>query len=704
MPRQATVSTETNFRNGLITEATALNFPEAAVTETYDCEFNTDGSVTRRLGFDYEAGHGFVDINRTNVVVNTYLWKNVAGNGDLSLLVQQVGNVLHFYELSEDNSFSSGHISSTATLTGAVAPASAVGVLEAQYCDGNGYLIVTHPLCDPVRISYNPTTQIISQVSITIQIRDFEGAVADPYDTTTRPTATLGTLDVNHLYNLYNQGWNVTNLTAWDTAQTTMPSNADVMWRFKDTSNNFDASTAAINRVISGNTPAPKGHFVLDLANQNRNAASGLTGVASSGTGDQRPSTAAFFAGRVFYGGINTNKYNSNLYFTQIIERDDQYGKAYQVNDPTAEDLFDLLPSDGGVISIPEAGTIYKLFTVPGGLSVHSENGVWFITGSTGIGFTANDYTVQKIAEIPTLTHTSFVNVAGFPCWWNSEGIYIMSGQGQLPQIQSLTETKIKSFFQKIPLQAKRFARGIFHYTDAHIRWIYRSTEANTLTEQYEFDRVLNFNVTTGAFYPWTITPSDIKVNAIVVSELHSGNVVIDNVVAGADNVVDSLGNQVVVYSSTGASTVPFDKYLISQSSGGSHLFTFSSKINASFLDWAQFNGGTDYDSYFITGYKLRNQGIRKFQSNFIRIFSRLENQVSYMFQGIWDFANTGSGTGRWSVNQLVTHTDTNYSTAGKRLKVRGHGLALQFKVGSVSQKPFDIIGWSSFDTGNTNP
>lgn len=706
MARQANVTSETNFRNGLITEATGLNFPEAAVTETYDCEFDLDGSVSRRLGFDYEIGHELVEINRNNIVVNTYLWKNVAGNGDLSLLVKQVGNRIYFYELSEDNSFSSGFLADNVVLTGAVAPATEVEVLEAQYCDGNGYLIVTHPLCDPIRVSYDPSTQTFTDTPITIQIRDFEG-VDDGLAVEDRPTSTLAALDDEHEYNLRNQGWTTANLTAWDTAQTTMPSNRDVMWRFKDSSDDFDASSTSIARVdtSSGNTPAPKGHFILDLSDQDRDAAAGTTGVPSSGTGSQRPSTSAFFAGRVFYAGINTNKYNSNIYFTQIIESDDQYGKAYQVNDPTSEELFDLLPSDGGVLSIPEAGTIYKLFTVPGGLSVHAENGVWFITGSTGIGFTANDYTVQKIAEIPTLTHTSFVNVAGFPCWWNSEGIYLMVGQGNLPQIQSLTESKIKTFFRDIPLNSKRFARGIFHYTDAHIRWIYRSTETSSLTEQYEFDRVLNFNITTGAFYPWTISESDIKVNAIVVSELHSGNIVIDNVMAGADNVVDDVGNQVIAYSSTGASTIPFDKYLVSYPEGGSYKFTFASKINASFLDWAQFDGsGIDYNSYFITGYKLRNQGIRKFQSNYIRIFSRMSTPISYYFQGIWDFASTGSGTGRWSTNQLVEHDNLNYSTLSKRLKVRGHGLALQFKVESVPQKFFDIIGWSSFDTGNTNP
>lgn len=706
MPRQSAYSVENNFKNGLITEATGLGFPESACTETWNCEFDLDGSVSRRLGFEFESGYVLKDINRNNFAINTYLWNNVGGTGDLSLVVQQTGSSIYFYEINEDDSFSSGAIVDTIVLNGISAPATEVEIYEAQYSNGNGLLVITHPLCHPILVTYDPVTKTVDGALIILKIRDFEGAQADPYAVSERPTSTYAALNVNHKYNLLNQGWLDAQLTAWDTAHTTMPSNADVMWRFRDTNDALDMSATAVDKVVSGNTPAPKGHFILSLFNQNRDAASGLTGVAATTTGKYAPSTSAFFAGRVFYSGINTAKFNSDIYFTKIIENDvADYSQCHQTNDPTSYELFDLLPSDGGVISIPEAGTIYKLFTVPGGLSVHAENGVWFVTGSTGIGFTANDYTVQKIANIPTLTQSSFVNVAGYPSWWNSEGIYIMIAQGNLPQIQSLTDAKIKTFFRDIPLNSKRFARGIYHYTDGHIRWIYRSTEAASITETYEFDRVLNFNVNTGAFYPWTISDSDVKVNSIIVSDLLSGNIQSLNVIDGSgNNVVDALGNQVIAFSNTGGTSVPFDKYLVSYRDGSSFKFTFASKINANYLDWFEYDLiERSYDSYFITGYKIRGHGIRKFQSNWVRVYSRTLEPVAYYFQGMWDYALSGN-TGRWSSQQFVEHTDTNYSHSTKRLKVRGHGLVLQFKVHSVDQKPFDIVGWSCLETANALP
>ncbi len=704
MPRQTGINVENDFGKGLVTEATALNFPPNAVIDTYNCEFEWDKSIRRRLGFDFETDYDTKTIDRTNAVVSTYLWKNVSGNGDVSLQVVQVGNTIYFYR-TDQGAFSAGEVTDTVTLTAVSgATAALVATKEAQFSDGNGLLFITHPNCDPIRVSYDTTSDTATDTAITIKVRDFEGDTADSNAVDNRPTATLAGLAVAHKYNLYNQGWTTTNLTAWDTAQTTMPSNADVMWRFKDSSDNFDASTASIARVTAGNTPAPKGHFIVTLSNYDRDTTSGLSGVTNRTTSTERPSTSAFFAGRLFYSGINYSGVHNNIYFSQIVESVSQYGACHQVNDPTSEDLFDLLPSDGGVIRIPEAGTIYKLVSVPGGLCAFAANGVWFITGSTGLGFIANDYTVQKISTIPTLSATSFVSVNGYPSWWNADAIYIMiPAQGGMPTIKPITIGIIDRFYDDIPLVSKRFARGIYHTTDKHIRWVYRSEGTDDINTQYEFDRVLNFNVINEAFFPWSISDSDVTVNAILISDLTSGTVASFDVVDGADAVVDGA-DQVIVFETDGLEDSPFDKYLVSYPNAGSFKFTFADKINADYLDWFTYDlEGVNYDSYFITGYRMKGQAANRFQNNWVRVYSRTEEPVSFYFQGLWNFAISGD-TGKWSSRQLVEHDDTDYSYNSKRLKVRGSGLALQFKVESVDGEPFDIVGWSSVQSTNSQP
>jgi hypothetical protein len=47
--------------------------------------------------------------------------------------------------------------------------------------------------------------------------------------------------------------------------------------------------------------------------------------------------------------------------------------------------------------------------------------------------------------------------------------------------------------------------------------------------------------------------------------------------------------------------------------------------------------------------------------------------------------------------------SDTNYDIKYNRLKVRGEGLALQYKVYSEEGQPFSIVGWSVYETGNAS-
>lgn len=701
MPRSAGIAVENNFRNGLITEASGINFPESACVETENCIFKFDGSVVRRKGINFEPNYDVQHLIKTNSVINTYVWRNVSGDGNTTLAVVQLGSILFFYNTSSD-SVSSGALSSYIDMAGFnVSGAPAPNTLPAQFSSGNGLLFVTHPFCDPFKVSYDPGTNTVSGEIIVLRIRDLEGDPADPYDIAERPIVDLINLDNAHRYNLYNQGWNSTNLTAWD-ARGDMPSNADVMWSFKNTSDVFDVST--IDGNMRGNSPAPKGHYILNLHYQDRDA---LGGSGIETTGVQRPSTSAFFAGRVFYSGINFKKYNSRIYFSQIVEREAQYGYVHQANDPTSEEAFDLLPTDGGMIDIQEAGSIYKLFTIANGLVAFAANGVWMITGSTGIGFTATDYSVSKLSSIPTLTASSFVDIGGMPSWWNSEGIYTIKMDGGSPQVVSLSRERIQSFYDSIPLASKSYVKGGYNYIDGVVQWVYRSDTAATPDENYDFDRILNYNTKTGAFYVWTIPPSNVKLNGILILDTTQGTLAEIQVQDDdGDDVVDDDGNEVVTYESVGLVDAPFFKYLVSfPYSGSHHDFTFANEYDEAYVDWASYDDiGVEYESFLASGYRLRGEGIRKYQDNWVTVFSKTTEPVAYDFQGMWDYALNGSGTGRWSVKQGIVHDDTNYSHRARRLKVRGHGKVLQFRLSSRPGKPFHCIGWSTFSTANSIP
>jgi len=129
---------------------------------------------------------------------------------------------------------------------------------------------------------------------------------------------------------------------------------------------------------------------------------------------------------------------------------------------------------------------------------------------------------------------------------------------------------------------------------------------------------------------------------------------------------------------------------------------TFSEFINDSYLDWQASGESEDFTSYFITGYKVHGDAIRKFQNNYIQLYTNNDVFSLFDFQNRWDYSISGN-TGRWSNRQRITMDDSNYKYRSRRLKTRGHGKALQYKVTSVSGEPFNIVGWSTWETGNSS-
>lgn len=700
MPRSNNISVQNNFIKGLITEATALTFPENACVDTDNCIFNHYGVVERRLGFEFEDSFTAASIDPTASVIVTYLWENVAGEGDITFVVVQVGNTLHFYEVAGDTALSDNKHATTINLLDHDSGVASVANLECQFSSGNGLLFVTGERINTFYVEYNSGAGTLTANTITIEIRDFEGDSADTETVTSRPTATLAGLDANHRYNLENQGWTSAQLTSWDSGNTTMPSNADVNWYFKNSTDDFDFASTRVDDFAIGNSPAPKGHFIYSIYNVNRSA--NVTGATDFAISLERVRTSAFFAGRVFYAGLQIADHTSRIYFSQIIEQKDtaQYGKCYQVNDPTSEMLFDLLPTDGGVIDIIEAGAILKMFPVLNALIVFATNGVWAITGSQGIGFTANDYSVNKISSITNVSHTSFVDVEGVPYWWNLEGIYTIKidPQSNAFRVESITDGTIRNFFLDIPSESKQFARGVYDQFERRIQWIYKSGTSLGINDKYIYDRILNYNLLSQAFFPWSVDVSDVKINSIVNVFGYGGSFEEFTVVNGADTIINGADTVVAFVANSGLTSRT--KYFVTYTSSGAKA-TFAETHDEDYKDWTSFDSaGVSYSSYLSSGYALRGQALRKFQSNYINVFSDNDEETTFKIRGQWNFANSAN-SGRWSAAQTFTVTAEDFDYKPNKIKIRGHGLACQFRIENNGDEPFKIVGWSVFETGN---
>lgn len=718
MSRNAGTKVEKTFTKGLITEATGLNFPDDSCTDILNSVIDTQGRVTRRLGFEYEASHETDNFDRSAGVVSEYYWENAGATGTVNLVVIQMKNILYFYKESLSAPLSSTFASLSINLNAyASGGTTDIPLYHAQFTSVGGKLFVAHPLCDPFYVTYVDSVPSVTGTKITIKTRDLIGDTTDTYynDAVTRPTATTATVGSAHMYNLYNQGWaqNVRTITPstanpvtfWDSVFTTIPSNGDVWFLFKDANELFDPGNWA-DRTSIGNVLAPKGYYIMSPFATTRSTTSGFSGVNETTSNGQRPSTIAAYAGRIWYAGVNAEGFSQKIYYSQIIVRGDEYGYCYQQNDPTSEVVNDLLATDGGELSIPEIGSIIKLFPMGNSLAVFGTGGVWVISGSQGLGFSANDYSVTKVSNTPTISHLSFVDVYGVPLWWNTDGIFTLQ-QDQLSgqsAAKSLTDTTIRSFMDDIHPTMKAYAKGAFNKYSKTVQWLFRSTNTTDLEDTFEYDRILEYNVLTGAFYPWTVPNANPTINGLVVTRGPASGTVIDSVVtSGADPVVTLSGDPIAAAVYTTLNPNYSFRYLTTKKTGSTTFATtWSQTINATYKDWGETETEIDYSSYFLTNYQLDGDGQRFFQNNYIVVFIDNISNGSCFMSPWWDYVTTASSARVGNTQQVYPAASTPFGTYQKRLKVRGKGRSVRFKFEAESGKPYSIVGWSVWSTQNS--
>ena len=575
MPKTTGSFVENQFIQGLITEATGLNFPEKAVIDTENCKFLKTGSIVRRLGIEFEDNYETTDSFGSDGAVSEFYWKFVGDLTDKHFVLVQQGTGISFFEPDSDGNISANLKSFSVNLNAYKVAGASTTDLEQNVCDyasGAGRLFISHPFCESFYVEYDNATDDITITQYDIEARDFEG-IEDGLELDERPTS----LDALHKYNLFNQGWYQTSV--WSDPQGgepffgnplevfkdvlgVYPSNCDVWWHLKTDEDEFQPEIT--KKIAVGNSTAPKGHYIYSAFATDRSS-QGAGTVPETTSGMTRPSCTAFYAGRVWYAGVNHPKYGGNVYYTQIIERDDQIGKCHQKNDPTSENLSDLLDTDGGVVRILESSGILAMIPVGTALLVFCKNGVWSIGGSgaEGTGFVATDFSVTKISDIPSISSNSFVLVDGAPVWWNYHGIYTIASEGAI----SLTDETIKTFFQDILSESIRYAKGAYNPTQKVLQWVYRSVAAEEFPDNYKYDKILNLNVLTRAFYPWGTqlesAPAPI-IRGIICLDAPTQATGTENVVDSLGAIVtDSVGNNVTVnVNLVGASFTPVFKYV----------------------------------------------------------------------------------------------------------------------------------------------
>lgn len=113
---------------------------------------------------------------------------------------------------------------------------------------------------------------------------------------------------------------------------------------------------------------------------------------------------------------------------------------------------------------------------------------------------------------------------------------------------------------------------------------------------------------------------------------------------------------------------------------------------------------GKNYESTFRTGPRPRGDNDKTQISEYITVFGKAVSNGSAWVRGKWDWANS-SASNKWSgEQQWYTVNRSARSLSRKRILVRGSGPTVQLSVRSEAGKPFNLVGWSQWDSVDAKP
>lgn len=757
--QRAEVST---FVQGLITEASPLNFPANASRDEENYELNRDGTRDRRLGMDYEPDFALIDTGELlssidGVGINTFKWFSVAGLIDKEFLVAQVNQKLFFFDLNSTTLSDDGFIGQTTLSSFPTEVRYSFAALE-------GKLVVAAGTSSIAVVTYDIDDETFSSEYSRLKTRDVWGVESKVGNWETDVSYRSSTIDNPQYYNLQNQSWGMprknktgvlTNpLSLYSGDLGVFPSNSEVVWTGLQYQPVLGAAdpyeriyTNLYTEVLGADIKAPKGYYIIDVLDRgtSRMAAYAANGVkypaldvtTTSLPTDSTPGGATCltdFAGRVWYAGfsgevvdgdIRSPVLSNYVLFSTVVRSPTDITKCYQEGDPTSRDNSDLLDTDGGFLRVSGAKNIIGLRNLESHLIVIATNGVWSVSGGNDYGFTATNYKVSKLSSFGGLNDSSIVVEGGRLFYWSDDGIYVV-GKNQFGDlgVESLTRTTIQTKYENIPLEAKETAIGTYDTYTKKVKWVYKSGELFTTVS---VTRELIFDLTLNAFYEARISKAPLNkielVGAFPAASFNTGSS-FEPVYVGTEFVFADA-EQVGVISDIRSSGIQSLRYLTLVKGDTNAFLTFSYYRDNLFRDWYSNDLiGVDAKAYLLTGSQtLGDSAIDKQIPYLIMHFRRTEvgvtdfipnRQSSCLIQSQWNWANSIK-SGKWSkvfqayryrrprfVENANDMYDNGFETVVSKNKLRGRGEAFAMYIETEPLKDCRILGWSLTINGNS--
>lgn len=739
MKRQKAPVRVNQFVGGLNTETNPLSFPPTASIDESNMDINTDGSRSRRFGFDVEEN--FLEVS-TNIVEASdqtmargqFLWENPGNLNNLELMVIQLGNYFAVHNLN-------------------YSPLSAQPIFSKTFSDSTysqpfGFTVVDGTLVvatgERAIYTYVYEDGEVVESETTLLIRDLFG-VEDFY-TTDGQTSDLGdidniqlrptTLSGPHTYNLRNQTFALPRVDSENNTdlkdplerffsgseETVFPSNADnaIAYIFADANLSSEREVERFFGDIMFKSPpsttkAPLGYFIIDAmarGNSREEQEAKLRGyhpeLEYEASGFLRDETSggakvvAQYSGRVWYGGFsgetispnqNSPKLSSYILFSQVVQSPNYIGLCYQVADPTSINDPDLVDTDGGFIKIDGAYNIKALVPVDSSLFVLAENGVWRVVGTDENTFNATGYSVSKVSDEGIISKNSAVVAGKTLTYWGEDAIYTVA-TNELGDwgVTNTTQNTIQTYYDEISQTHKATSIGYYDSKDLIIRWVWGFGEDSA--------EELVLNLKYNAFTKNSVVlPEGVS----GITSVHGGAVpegALSIPVTSGGSTVTSGGEDVEVLAETVARGISRLYYCVILNSSEVLSYTFGQHNQSDIsYDWVRYGESTDSPAFLLTGSITGGDARLKKDVPYLGVYLKegLEDPTpSCVLTARWDWSHTYEN-GRWSSPRQIYRPKSRQEEGGllaTRNKIRGSGRSVAFRFDAEAGRPMHIYGW----------
>lgn len=384
-----------------------------------------------------------------------------------------------------------------------------------------------------------------------------------------------------------------------------------------------------------------------------------------------RPRCSAFYAGRLWYSGIQPNsnyKLQSSVYYSKTLEDISLAGHCFTAADPTSVSDSDPVDTDGGSVVVSEMGTVYQMLVVGNELVLLSENGVWSISGTNRGIFSPLGFSVRKLSTRGVRSARCAVLADGTGFYYTNRAIYAIvqdQNSGQLNVVPA--SDSITSYLNTVASTSDETLVTLSydqHNKRVHIFFGVDESEYGTKnTTDLVFDTKL------GAYCPLTFSGT----------------------YTDSSNYAGLLGAIGIPYQYTADTGVVFP---VLKNDSGTLAVEFYSMSNEDSITDGHYSGANETESYFTPcSTPLDSARIIKGMPR-IGVYLQRKEESSLKVQGRFSWSNNGD-SGKWGTKQeCYKDRGENFDVCWRTLSVRGQGKAVQLHFTNDALSPFKIYGW----------